>query len=117
MSLEESNRVMEEKIIAEYDYYTLSQARKLIYQEMRYDRLQREYTIKRKEKLRRKRKIYYIKQRLIGLMVCMLSILLFYIADGTIMSVLLFTCGLWIIGTKQKLFINLFNDIKESFER
>lgn len=48
-----------EYIVAEYDYYTLDQARKLIYEEMRHNRLLREHhrkqcSVRKKEWIRTK---------------------------------------------------------------
>lgn len=50
-----------ENVVREYDYYTLEQARKIIYQEMRHDRITRKRRIAQNRLEKRKRKIEQIK--------------------------------------------------------
>ena len=52
---------MKNTVVAEYDYYTLEQARKLIYAEMRHDRITRKRKLANKRLARRKRMIEQIK--------------------------------------------------------
>ena len=52
---------MMENVVREYDYYTLEQARKIIYQEMRHDRITRKRRIAQNRLERRRKKIEQIK--------------------------------------------------------
>ena len=60
-----------ENVVAEYDYYTLDQARELIEKENRI----------RKAKARRKRR-YYLKQKALGLTLVIIGLILMFGLDG-----------------------------------
>ena len=86
-------------IIATYDYYTLEQAREIIREE------NRQKAIRRAErKARRKAEvIYYIKQKLMGLVAVGISVaspLLLY-GDATI-SLIMLPLGIFLMITKEK---------------
>ena len=88
-----------QNIAIEYDYYTLEQAREIIREE------NRQKAIKRAErKARRKAEvIYYIKQKLMGLVAVGISVaspLLLY-GDATI-SLIMLPLGIFLMITKEK---------------
>lgn len=53
-----------DNVVREYDYYTLEQARKIIYQEMRHDRITRKRRIAQNKLEKRKKKIQYVKEQI-----------------------------------------------------
>lgn len=86
-------------IVASYDYYTLEQAREIIREENRQKAIRRE-----ERKARRKaERIYYVKQKLSGLTLAAIGILIPFICDGdATASVLLVPLGLYILFTREK---------------
>ena len=86
-------------IIATYDYYTLDQARQIIAEE------NRQKTIIRAERKARKKaeKIYYIKQKLSGLVLASVGIITPIICDGdATFSLIALPLGIWLLFTKEK---------------
>lgn len=87
-------------IIATYDYYTLDQARQIIAEE------NRQKAIRRAERKARKRAetIYYIKQKLSGLTMAAIGIIIPFINDGDItFSLFALPLGIWLLFTKEKI--------------
>lgn len=86
------------QVVAEYDYYTLDQAREIIRQE----NLQKAL---KKQRIRERKKavlLYYIKQKLMG--ICSIAIGIVPIIlekDGTVASITI-PFGLFLIFTKKK---------------
>lgn len=86
-------------IVATYDYYTLEQAREIIREENRQKAIRRAER-KAKRKLER---IYYIKQKLSGLTLATIGILIPFVADGdATASILILPLGLYLLFTKEK---------------
>ena len=86
-------------IIATYDYYTLDQARQIIAEE------NRQKAIRRAERKARKRaeKIYYIKQKLSGLTMAAIGIIIPILLDGdATFSLIALPLGIWLLFTKEK---------------
>lgn len=86
-------------IVATYDYYTLDQARQIIAEE------NRQKAIRKAERKARKRaeRIYYIKQKLSGLTMTAIGILIPLICDGdATFSLIALPLGLFLMFTKEK---------------
>lgn len=83
-----------DNVVAEYDYYTLEQARELLEKENRIS----------KAKAKRKRR-YYLKQKALGLILCALGTILLFICDGEAgyAGAFLILFGLAVIFTKERL--------------
>lgn len=78
-----------------YDYYTLEQAREIIKEENRQKAI-----IRARRKAER---IYYIKQKLSGLTMAAIGILIPFIMDGdATISVLILPLGIFLMATKEK---------------
>ena len=80
-------------IVATYDYYTLDQARQIISEE------NRQKAIRRAERKARKRaeKIYYIKQKLSGLVLASVGIITPILLDGDVtFSLFALPIGIWL---------------------
>ena len=88
-----------QNIAIEYDYYTLEQARKIIREEEKQKAIRRaERKARRKEE-----KIYYIKQKLSGLTLASIGILIPFVCDGdATASLLVLPLGLYLLFTKEK---------------
>ena len=86
-------------IAATYDYYTLDQARQIIAEE------NRQKAIRRAERKARKKaeKIYYIKQKLSGLIMASVGIItpILLYGDATF-SLIALPVGIWLFFTKEK---------------
>ena len=81
-----------QNIAIEYDYYTLEQAREIIKEE------------NRQKAIRKAEKIYYIKQKLSGLTLAAIGILIPFIVDGdATASLLVLPMGLYLLFTKEKM--------------
>ena len=86
-------------IVVTYDYYTLDQARKIIAEE------NRQKAIRRAERKARKRAetIYYIKQKLSGLTISLIGIIIPILLDGDCtFSLFALPVGIWLLFTKEK---------------
>lgn len=88
-----------QNIAIEYDYYTLEQAREIIKEENRQKAI-----IRAERKARRKaERIYYIKQKLSGLTMAAIGILIPFIMDGdATASLFVLPLGLYLLFTKEK---------------
>lgn len=73
------------KVVATYDYYTLDQARNILIDEVKKD-----YKRKLVQK-RRKERFYYLKQKCIGLIILLATIIL-YLVSKDIFACLPFFC-------------------------
>ena len=86
-------------IVATYDYYTLDQAKKIIAEE------NKQKAIRREERKARKKAetIYYIKQKLSGMIIAAIGIITPIICDGdATFSLIALPLGIWLLFTKQK---------------
>ena len=86
-------------IIATYDYYTLDHARQIIAEE------NKQKAIRREERKARKKAetIYYIKQKLSGLIMATVGIITPVLLDGdATFSLIALPLGIWLLFTKQK---------------
>ncbi len=92
---------MEERnIVAEYDYYTLDQAREIILKEMRHKRLVRKWKAAQETEGKRQR-LALIYQRCAGLYLAALGIALpFLCGDGTF-SLLAIPFGIYVATRKE----------------
>lgn len=94
----------ENAVVREYDYYTLDQAREIIYNEMRHARLVRNWKFSDMKKRRRQERVYFLKQRIFGIVTivfgCATGLLLL---DGDCtFSVVTSIIGIGLIFTKKK---------------
>ena len=80
-------------------YYTLDQAREILREEARQKRLDRQkIEAKRKAKI-----IYFLKQKMMGIALIIISILIPIVCDGDATTSLLFLpLGIYMIFTKEK---------------
>lgn len=86
-------------IVATYDYYTLDQARQIIAEENRQKAIKQ---IKRKAR-RKAQIIYYIKQKLSGLIMAAIGIIAPFLLDGdATISLIVLPLGIFLILTKEK---------------
>ena len=86
-------------IVVTYDYYTLDQARQIITEE------NRQKAIRRAERKSRKKAeaIYYIKQKLSGLTMASIGIIVPILLDGdATFSLIALPLGIYLIFTKEK---------------
>ena len=79
-----------QKIAITYDYYTLEQAREII---------------KEENKQHRTEILYYIKQKLSGLILSTIGIITPLILGDVTISILMLPMGLFLLFTKQKAMI------------
>lgn len=86
-------------IVATYDYYTLDQARQIIAEEDRQKAIRQA-----KWKARRKAEvIYYIKQKLSGLVMATIGIVIPILVEGDVtFSLFALPLGIYLIFTKEK---------------
>ena len=86
-------------IVATYDYYTLDQARQIIAEENKQKAIRRE-----ERKARKKAKtIYYIKQKLSGMIIAAIGIITPIICEGdATFSLIVLPLGIWLLFTKEK---------------
>ena len=89
-------------IIATYDYCTLDQARQIISEENRQKAIR-----KAEQKARKKAEtIYYIKQKLSGLVLASVGIITPILLDGdATFSLIALPLGIWLLFTKEKVMI------------
>ena len=89
-----------QNIAIEYDYYTLEQAREIIRKENR-----QKATKQAERKARKKAEaIYYINQKLSGLTLAAIGILIPFVCDGdATASLIMLPLGLYTLFTKEKI--------------
>lgn len=88
-------------IAIEYDYYTLEQAREIIKEE------NRQKAIRRAERNARRKaeRIYYIKQKLLGLCMVVLGVAIPFVMDGdATASLIVLPIGIYALFTKEKIY-------------
>ena len=86
-------------IVSTYDYYTLDQARQIIAEE------NRQKAIRRAERKAQKKAetIYYIKQKLSGVVLAAIGIITPILLDGDCtFSLFALPVGIWLLFTKEK---------------
>ena len=80
-------------------YYTLDQAREILREEARQKRLARQ----KREAKRKAKTIYFLKQKMVGITLIIISILIPIINDGDATASLLFLpLGIYVLFTKEK---------------
>ena len=86
-------------IVVTYDYYTLDQAKQIIAEENKQKAI-----IRAERKARKKAEtIYYIKQKLSGLTMAAIGIIMPILLDGDgTFSIIALPLGIWLIFTKEK---------------
>ena len=86
-------------IIATYGYYTLDQARQIIVEENR----QKAIRIAERKARKKAETIYYIKQKLSGLTMTAIGIIIPFINDGdATFSLIALPLGIWLLFTNEK---------------
>lgn len=87
------------QVVQTYDYYTLDQAKEILREENRIRKAEQ-----RKIKLRRRNKaIYYMKQKAVGLILCVIAILIPIIDRDITLTTILLPFGMFMIFTKQRI--------------
>lgn len=81
-------------VVAEYDYYTLDQARRIIAEENRHR--------ERKRTRRKALAIYYIKQKLSGLLLVAIGTVIPVVANDITFSIFMIPLGIYLMLTKEK---------------
>ena len=80
-------------------YYTLEEAREILREEARQKRLARQ----KREEEKRKRFFYFLKQKMMGIALIIISILIPILLDGDATASLLFLpLGIYVLFTKKK---------------
>ena len=80
-------------------YYTLDQAREILREEARQKRLARQ----KREAKRKAKTIYFLKQKMMGIALIIISILIPIVCDGDATTSLLFLpLGIYMLFTKEK---------------
>ena len=80
-------------------YYTLDQAREILREEARQKRIARQ----KREAKRKAKTIYFLKQKMIGIALIIISILIPILLDGDATASLLFLpLGIYVLFTKEK---------------
>ena len=80
-------------------YYTLDQAREILREEARQKRLARQ----KREAKRKAKTIYFLKQKMIGIALIIISISIPIVCDGDATASLLFLpLGIYVLFTKEK---------------
>ena len=90
-------------VVATYDYYTLDQARDIIYAEMRHNRAVRKWKAKQKAEQKRKERERKLIQRISGIMLVVIGIVIpnLLCGDATF-SLIALPLGIWLLFTKEK---------------
>ena len=80
-------------------YYTLDQAREILREESRQKRLARQ----KREAKRKAKTIYFLKQKMMGIALIIISILIPILLDGDATASLLFLpLGIYVLFTKER---------------
>ena len=80
-------------------YYTLDQAREILREEARQKRL----AIQKREAKRKAKTIYFLKQKMMGIALIIISILIPILLDGDATASLLFLpLGIYVLFTKER---------------
>jgi hypothetical protein len=100
--MRKESKPMKNNIVAEYDYYTLDQAREIVYQEMRHDRITREFWTKKKMIQKRKEKLFYVKQKLSGIVTIAIGMIIPVLIKDITFSIVAISLGMYLILTKRR---------------
>ncbi|MBS5080415.1 MAG: hypothetical protein KH031_09670 [Clostridiales bacterium] len=103
-------------IAAEYDYYTLDQAREILQQQRHHEWLVTQKKLQRVKRKQRQRKIYYAKQKLLAALVLFIGLLAAILlpeTEGMTLAVFLWLMGVPLFLSKKKWLIN---DYWEEYE-
>lgn len=96
------------KVVAEYDYYTLDQARKILAAEQAYKRA----CVKERRRAYKERKKYFMKQKAVGLALTLAAAYL--IAVGCIPAAIFIPGGLTLMLTRHMWLVNdYYRDVME----
>lgn len=99
------------KIVASYDYYTLDQAREIIYEEIRHNKAMQTFRENQKRRESRKRKLAILKQKILGLSALLISgieiaLRYFNVIDECAAFIILIPLGLGLLFTRKKVIYN-----------
>ena len=84
---------------ATIEYYTLDQAREILREEARQKRLARQ----RRETEKKERFLYFLKQKMMGIIMIIISILIPIVCDGdATASLITFPLGLYMLFTREE---------------
>lgn len=92
-------------IAAEYDYYTLDQAREILQQQRHHEWLVTQKKLQRIKRKQRQRKIYYAKQKLLAALVLFIGLvaaILLPETEGMTLVVFLWIVGFPLLLSKKK---------------
>lgn len=87
------------QVVAEYDYYTLDQARKIIRQENRQKAIKKRKIKERKKALL----LYYIKQKLMGLCLIVIGLVPIILENDGTVAAFTIPFGVYLLLTKKKI--------------
>ena len=95
------------KIVASYDYYTLDQAREIIYEEIRHNKAMQTFRENQKRRESRKRKLAILKQKILGLSALLISgieiaLRYFNVIDECAAFIILIPLGLGLLFTRKR---------------
>ena len=95
------------KIVASYDYYTLDQAREIIYEEIRHNKARQTFRENQKRREGRKRKLAILKQKILGLSALLISgieiaLRYFNVIDECAAFIILIPLGLGLFFTRKR---------------
>lgn len=96
-------------IAAEYDYYTLDQAKQILQQQHHHEWLVTHKKLEKIKKKQRKRKIYYAKQKLLAALVLFIGLVAAILLPGTegvTLAVFLWIMGVPLFFSKKKWLVN-----------
>lgn len=96
-------------IAAEYDYYTLDQAREILQQQRHHEWLVTQKKLQRVKRKQRQRKIYYTKQKLLAALVLIIGLVAAILLPGTegvTLAVFLWLMGVPLFLSKKKWLID-----------
>ena len=99
------------KIVASYDYYTLDQAREIIYEEIRHNKAMQTFRENQKRRESRKRKLAILKQKILGLSALLISgieiaLRYFNVIDECAAFIILIPLGLGLLFSRKKVIYN-----------
>ena len=101
----------DKKIVASYDYYTLDQAREIIYEEIRHNRAMQTFRENQKRQKIRKKKLTILKQKLLGLSALLVSIIEIFLGYSNVIDecaafIILIPLGLGLLFTRKNVICN-----------
>lgn len=95
------------KVVANYDYYTLDQAREIIYEEIRHNKAMQTFRENQKRQKNRKRRLVLLKQKVLGFSALLISVIeialrYFNVIDECAAFIVLIPLGLGLLFTRKK---------------